>query len=59
MERIPSRRIQRLRTLKKTLHEEMKALFLVKKGDIEKGDEVTLQDVGESKDLLSILCMYH
>ena len=59
MERLPSRRIQRLRTLKKTLHEEMKALFLVKKEAIEKGDEVTLQDVGESKDLLSILCMYH
>ena len=36
----------------------MKALFRVKKEAIEKSDEVTLQDVGESKDLLSILCTY-
>ncbi|KAK7680782.1 hypothetical protein QCA50_016090 [Cerrena zonata] len=53
--RIPSRRLQHLRRLKKTLREEMSALFYAKKEAIKRGDEVILQDVGEGKDILSIL----
>lgn len=57
-ERFPSRRLQHIRDLKTTLRAEMGKLFYAKKAAIEKGDEVILQDVGEGKDILSILRMF-
>ena len=55
---VPVRKIQRLKVLTDTLSEAARGIYLAKKTAIERGDIDLLHSVGESKDVMSVLCEY-
>ncbi|OBZ77377.1 hypothetical protein A0H81_02561, partial [Grifola frondosa] len=52
---IPSKRVQKLKTIVDTLDRRSKDIYQQKKVALEKGNKALLQQVGEGKDLMSIL----
>ena len=53
---IPSARLQRVIALRDTLRRQSVRIFEEKKAALLKGDEALKAQVGEGKDLMSILC---
>ncbi|KAI0327588.1 cytochrome P450 [Cubamyces sp. BRFM 1775] len=52
---IPMERLHKLQSVVDTMHRRATEIYLEKKARLEKGDEALLQQVGEGKDLMSIL----
>lgn len=57
VELIPSKRIQRIKSIIDTMHETSTEIFRNKKAALEKGDDAVLRQLGAGKDIMSILCM--
>lgn len=54
-EKIPSKDFQQLKSMVDIMYEQSCAIFQEKKQTIEKGDEAVSQQLGEQKDIMSIL----
>ena len=52
----PDPRVQRVKRLVDTIDRRTREIFAEKKAAVERGDEVLMQQIGEGKDLMSILC---
>ena len=52
---LPSKPIQRMKTVSDVMHQRSLEIYNEKKAAIERGDQETLLAVGERKDMLSIL----
>ena len=55
MQWIPMTRLHRLQSVVDTMHRRATEIYREKKARLDKGDETFLQQVGEGKDLMSIL----
>lgn len=55
VEIIPIRAVQQAREIADAMHFSSKEIFELKKNAMEKGDEAVLQQIGEGKDIMSIL----
>ncbi len=53
---VPHRKFQRLRTIVNTMHEQSVRLYNAKHAALEQGDEALKRQLGQGKDLMSILC---
>lgn len=56
LELIPHKGLQELKAIVDTMHRRSVEIFEQKKRALEKGDEIVTQQVGEGKDIMSILC---
>ncbi|KAM5533685.1 hypothetical protein V8D89_012652 [Ganoderma adspersum] len=52
---IPSRRVQRMKHIVRTMRERSEEIIAEKRAALQKGDESTVRQVGEGKDIMSIL----
>ncbi|KAM5533689.1 hypothetical protein V8D89_012656 [Ganoderma adspersum] len=52
---IPSRRVQRMKRIVRTMRERSEEIIAEKRAALQKGDESTVRQVGEDKDIMSIL----
>ncbi|KAM5532962.1 hypothetical protein V8D89_013359, partial [Ganoderma adspersum] len=52
---IPSRRVQRMKHIVRTMRERSEEIIAEKRAALQKGDESTVQQVSEGKDIMSIL----
>ena len=52
---IPNRQIQRIKSIVDTMHAAATAIFNEKKSALRAGDEVVMKQIGEGKDIMSIL----
>lgn len=55
MQWLPMPRLHRLQAVVDTMHRRATEIYREKKARLDKGDEALLQQVGEGKDLMSIL----
>ena len=55
LDHVPSKPIQRMKTVIDVMHQRSLDIYNEKKAAIERGDQETLLAVGERKDMLSIL----
>ena len=53
---IPSRRVQRVKHIVRTMKQRSTEIVAEKRAALEKGDESTVRQVDEGKDIMSILC---
>ena len=58
IDRSPSKNLKEIKRISDTLYAQSKAIIDGKKAALESGDEALLQQVGEGKDIMSILCAY-
>ena len=53
---LPSRNIQQLKNISDVLHARSVLIFNEKKAALEKGDDALKYQIGEGRDIMSILC---
>lgn len=58
LEWIPMKRLHKLKSVVDTMHGRAKEIYTEKKALLDRGDEALLEQVGEGKDLMSILCAW-
>ena len=58
VEMLPSKDLQRMVEITDTLHERSVHIYNLKKDALEKGDEALKHQIGEGRDIMSILCEY-
>ena len=56
VEALPSKNVQRLKEIADVMHARSVLIFNEKKAALEKGDDALRQQVGEGRDVMSILC---
>ena len=55
---VPYKKLQRMKNIVDIMYERSTEIYRAKKAAIERGDEAAVQQVGEGKDVLSILRVY-
>ncbi len=55
LDAIPSKRIQRMKTIVRTMRQRSNEIVAEKRASLQKGDESTVRQVDEGKDIMSIL----
>ena len=55
LDRIPSTRVQELKGIVDTMDRQSREIFNSKKAALEKGDEAVSHQIGEGKDILSVM----
>ena len=55
---IPNRDVQRMREISDIMHERSVLIYNLKKDALEQGDEALKHQIGEGRDIMSILCEY-
>lgn len=55
LDAIPSKRIQRMKTIVRTMRQRSNEIVAEKRASLQKGDESTVRQVDEDKDIMSIL----
>ncbi len=58
VEMIPNEDVQRMREISDIMHERSVLIYNQKKEALEKGDEALKHQIGEGRDIMSILCEY-
>ena len=56
LDRMPHRPVQELKSIVDIMHERSVEIYLARKQALEAGDESVKQQVGEGRDIMSILC---